>query len=352
MQLKTILFTLLLLFFGMQPLNAKTANTDFLLRPDDTTSFMNYEFHTLALEAAKNKEYEEAFRIYQKVAKKSDDKAEYNIGMMYMKGLGVKKSKMDAYKWLRRASKHGNKEATLFFKQMNERYEKNRLEKEAQKKADTVTKKEKSDRNKTEEKNSTTLALKKVVKPADKELPVPSETKADGDNGSLYYTIAALIGLIIVSLLFFLRRSSSSKSKEKEAPKSSIKLKAHMFESTYANISNYHTELLKYFEIDRYKNDKKKMQMYYMFLAGMIDYFCQLENFNEMEERRIFTTHMASVEGKENVTAITQAILEGQRETSLYHAQAAGGISAKEWHETGSTNAFTMLKKVLTQKRG
>ncbi len=351
MQLKTILFTLLFVFGAMQQLNAKT-NTDFLLRPDDTTSFMNYEFHSLALEAAKNKEYEEAFRIYQKVAKKSDDKAEYNIGMMYMKGIGVKKSKMDAYKWLRRASKHGNKEATLFFKQMNERYEKNLLEKEAQKKAAALKKSEKSDLNKTEEKNTSTLALKKVVKPEKKELLAPSQTKTDAGNANVYYIIAAVIGLVIVSLVFLIRRSSSSKSKKKEAPQSSIKLKAHMFENTYANISNYHTELLKYFEIDRYKNDKKKMQMYYMFLAGMIDYFCQLENFNEMEERRIFTTHMASVEGKENVTAITQAILEGQRETSLYHAQAAGGISAKEWHETGSTNAFAMLKKVLTQKRG
>ena len=93
------------------------------------------------------------------------------------------------------------------------------------------------------------------------------------------------------------------------------------------------------------------MQMYYMFIGGMIDYFCQLEKFNEMEERRIFTTHMARVEGKENVTAITQAILEGQRDTSLYHAQAAGGVSAKQWQESGSTSAFMMLKKVLEGKR-
>jgi len=350
MRLKTILFTLLLIL-SMQQLNAKSSiNTDFLLRPDDTTSFMNYEFHSLALEAAKNKEYEDAFRIYQKVANKGDEKAEYNIGMMYMKGIGVKRSKMDAYKWLRRASKHGNKEATLFFKEMNERYEKKRLEKEAQKKVASVKKETKSDLNKTEENSSTITALKKVAKPAKKRVTQTPAKQVDENDSSLYYIVAAVIGLLLLSGLFFVLKSSR-KSKKQETPQSSIKLKAHMYDTTYANISNYHTELLKYFEIDRYKNDKKKMQMYYMFLAGMIDYFCQLEKFSEMEERRIFTTHMATIEGKENVTAITQAILEGQRDTSLYHAQAAGGISAKEWHETGSKNAFMMLKKVLNEKR-
>jgi hypothetical protein len=88
-----------------------------------------------------------------------------------------------------------------------------------------------------------------------------------------------------------------------------------------------------------------------MFIGGMIDYFCKLEKFSDMEERRIFTTHMSNVEGKENVTAITQAILEGQRDTSLYHCQAAGVVSAKEWHKTGSTNAFLKLKQVLSGTR-
>ena len=125
-----------------------------------------------------------------------------------------------------------------------------------------------------------------------------------------------------------------------------------MYDITYAHISKYHTELLKLFDISKYKNDKKQMQKYYMFIGGMIDYFCKLEKFSDMEERRIFTTHMGNVEGKENVTAITQAILEGQRDTSLYHCQAAGVVSAKEWHETGSTNAFMKLKQVLSGTRG
>jgi len=350
MRLKTVLITLFLLF-SMQQLNAKpNDNIDFLLQADDTTSFMNYEFHNLAIEAAKQKNYEDAFRIYQKVAQKGDDKAEYNIGMLYMKGLGIKKSKMDAYKWLRRSSKHGNKEATLFFKQMNDRYEKNLLEKQAQKKAIAEKRKAKADLNKTVEKNTTTAALAKIAKPV-RETVTRSAQQDKENNSSMFYITVIFIALLIALGLFFVLKSSR-KAKEENAPQSGLKYKAQMYDITYAHITKYHTELLNYFEIDKYKNDKKKMQMYYMFLAGMIDYFCQLEKFSEMEERRIFTTHMANIEGKENVTAITQAILEGQRDTSLYHAQAAGGISAKEWHETGSNNAFTMLKKVLTEKRG
>lgn len=349
MRLKIVLFTLLLLF-STQYLNAKVENkADFLLKADDTTSFMNYEFHNLAMEAAKQKNYEDAFRIYLKIAEKGDDRAEYNIGMMYMKGLGVKKGKMDAYKWLRRASKHGNKEATLFFKEMNDRYEQKHLEKQAQKTKSTAKEEKETDANKTAEKNTTAIALAKVAKPSNKAIKPTMEKKSDSSS-PMFYIAIAFIGVIIVLGLYFLLKSSR-KSKKTDAPQNNLKYKAQMYDITYAHISKYHTELLKFFNIDKYKNDKKQMQKYYMFIGGMIDYFCKLEKFSDMEERRIFTTHMGNVEGKENVTAITQAILEGQRDTSLYHCQAAGVISAKEWHETGSTNAFLKLKQVLLGKR-
>jgi hypothetical protein len=58
---------------------------------------------------------------------------------------------------------------------------------------------------------------------------------------------------------------------------------------------------------------------------------------------------MGKVEGKEHLTAITQTILEGQRDHSMYHFQAAGGISAKEWYEHKSKNALSMLKKLLNE---
>lgn len=349
MRLKTVLITLFLLF-STQYLNAKAeSRADFLLKADDTTSFMHYEFHNLAMEAAKQKNYEDAFRIYLKIAEKGDDRAEYNVGMMYMNGLGVKKGKMDAYKWLRRASKHGNKEATLFFKEMNDRYEQKHLEKQAQKAKKTVKEKEESDANKTAEKNTTEIALAKVAKPVNKTTK-PAMKKESDSSTPIFYIAIASIGIIIVLGLFFMLRSSR-KAKETNTPQSNLKYKAQMYDITYAHISKYHTELLKFFNIDKYKNDKKQMQKYYMFIGGMIDYFCKLEKFSDMEERRIFTTHMSNIEGKENVTAITQAILEGQRDTSLYHCQAAGVVSAKEWHKTGSTNAFLKLKQVLAGTR-
>jgi len=88
---------------------------EFLLKPDTSTSFMNYEFHNLALEAANKKNYEDAFRIYLKIANKGDERAEYNVGMLYMKGLGVERKKRDAYKWLRRACQTGQSRGIFVF---------------------------------------------------------------------------------------------------------------------------------------------------------------------------------------------------------------------------------------------
>jgi len=339
MTFKTFFYTLVLLILSQNVYAAK--NTDFLLKADDTTSFMNFEFHSLAIEAASNKNYEDAFRLYEKIAQKDDNKAEYNIGMMYMKGLGTKKSKMDAYKWLRRASRHGNKEATLFFQEMNERHEQSRLGKQAIKE---VTKAEPTT---SIEKNTSEISLDAVLKPH--KVNVSSQSIEKKEGFPLLYIIVIFIVLLLSIALFFVIKSSKKASKE-TSPQGGLKYKSQMYDITHEHISKYHNELLAFFDIEKYKNDKEKMQMYYMFIGGMIDYFCQLEDFSDAEERRIFTTHMGKVEGKENVTAITQSILEGQRKTSLYHAQAAGGVSAKEWQETGSNQAFLMLKKVLTKK--
>lgn len=339
MTFKTIFFTLVLLL-SSQYLHANKS-TSFLLKADDTTSFMNYEFHSLAIEAANNKNYEDAFRLYEKIAQKDDSKAEYNIGMMYMKGLGTKKSKMDAYKWLRRASRHGNKEATLFFQEMNERHEQSRLGKQVRKEI------AKTEPTASTEKNTSEVSLDAILKPHVKNISTQT-IKKEESFPLLYLIIIFIVSLLSVGL-FFLIKSSRNANKE-TAPQSGLKYKSQMYDITHEHISKYHNELLAFFDIDKYKNDKEKMQMYYMFIGGMIDYFCQLEDFSDAEERRIFTTHMGKVEGKENVTAITQSILEGQRKTSLYHAQAAGGVSAQEWHETGSNQAFLMLKKVLTKK--
>ncbi len=349
MTIRAVLLILFLLF-STQTLFAKAENeADFLLKPDTTTSFMNYEFHNLALEAADQKNYEDAFRIYLKIANKGDERAEYNVGMMYMKGLGVERKKMDAYKWLRRASKHGNKEASLFFKQMNERYEKKHQTLQPEPTVAEVKEPSVKESSISVEKD-TSLSEKPLIK----ETKLPKRTVAkteEKEEASFLYIILAFIVLIVGMGLFFFKKSSSPNKPEKTS-QSIPKSKSQMYETTHGNIEKYHSELLKYIDIETVRNNKRMMQIYYMFLAGVIDYFCQLEKFTDSEQRRIFSNHMTKKEGKANLTAITQAILEGQRDHSMYHYQAAGGISAQAWYEGKSKDALKMLKKVMTEQRG
>ncbi len=356
MNIKTILLTFLL---SVSLYAAKDNKVDFLLKANNETSFMHYEFHNLAYEAAQQKEYEHAFDLYLKIANKGDNRAEYNVGMMYMNGVGVERAKMDAYKWLRRASKHGNAEAIAYFKQMNERYEKKHQEKLEQQPQSQQPEKPK----KTEPAHEPVKTAKPAAKldeikpdpiatsPAPVEIDKEEPLKATSDN-LLYIIIALLIGLFAIAFVFLKKSGSSEEKRKKEkAPQKELKYKSQMLDSTYEHIAKYHDALLKQVNLAQIKHDPKKLQIYYMFLNGMIDYFCQLEKFNDSDQRRIFNTHMAGQVGKENVTSVTQSILEGQRDPSMYHYQAAGGISAKAWHENGSKDALSMLKKVLTEKR-
>lgn len=343
MKIRAVLLILFLLF-STQGLSAKAnKEADFLLKPDTTTSFMNYEFHNLALEAANKKNYEDAFRIYLNIANKGDARAEYNVGMMYMKGLGVERKKMDAYKWLRRAAKHGNQEASSYFKQMNERYEKKHQKPKPAEAAAPAVKESLP----VIEKN-TSVPEKPLVKEV-KVPQVPVATIEKEEEPSYLYIVLAFIVLIVGIGLFFFKKSSSPNKPEKTS-QAMPKSKSQMYDNTHANIEKYHAELLKYIDISVYRDNKRKMQIYYMFLAGMIDYFCQLEKFSDSEQRRIFSSHMTKQEGKENLTAITQAILEGQRDHSMYHYQAAGGVSAQAWYDGKSKDALKMLKKVLTEE--
>jgi len=343
-----IILSLFILLLLIAPLSAANA-TSFLLKADDTTSFMNYEYHSLAYEAAVKKQYDESFRIYQKIANKGDDRAEYNIGMMYMKGIGVERKKMNAYKWLRRASKHGNKEAALYFKQMNQRYDK--------KKPKTPRPDTKQQHKKKVPKPVPVVEEAPIVEPVSVPEPIaltpqkPQQKIVKEEDSSLIYIIIAFILLIIAIAFVFLKKASNSEGVEdNKAPQGEIKYKSQMYDITYAHISEYHNAALKQVNITPYKDNKKKMQAYYMFLAGVIDFFSQLEKFTEIEQRRIFNTHMGKIEGKENLTAITQTVLEGQRDHAMYHFQAAGGISAKEWYEKKSKDALSMLKRLLEEE--
>jgi len=351
-----ILFFTLLFLLSSSYLYAKQDNpAAFLLKANDDTSFMHYEFHTLAYEAAFKKDYDNAYRLYLKLAEKGDNRAEYNIGMMYMKGLGVDRAKMDAYKWLRRASKHGNKEAALYFKQMNERYEQKHQENMPKSKAKKEKIKDKTavpQEPKTLEKN-TTVILKKAegsqslshVKKSK-----PKESSEEKSSLTLYLLTSGLF-VIFFLLFFFFKRSKGLEQKEDKTAQNTPVYRSQMYDITYAHILDYHSELLKQVNLSQLKADEKKTQIYHMFLYGVIDYFCQLENFTDTEQRRIFSTHMGQQEGQEKLTAIMQNILEGQRDPSMYHYQATGGISAKAWHEDKSKGAPSMLKKVLLEKK-
>ncbi len=344
---------MLLLLLNIHTLHADTESPlSFLLKANEETSFMHYEFHNLAYEAAQKKEYKHAFELYLKAANKGDNRAEYNVGMMYMKGIGVERAKMNAYKWLRRASKHGNKEATLYFKQMNERYEKAQQEKPSTEKTQESTPASEPDPEKETNPTPVIPEIKPDPVPAVTAVKVDKKEPKMEEGSPLLYILIALVVLIFSLSAFFMKKTDKPKKKKKEkAPQKELKYKSQMFDITYKFISDYHEALLQQVNLAKIKHDPKKLQIYYMFLYGMIDYFCQLEKFNDSDQRRIFTTHMREQVGKENVTAVTQSILEGQRDPSMYHYQAAGGISAKAWHENGSKDALSMLKKVLTEKR-
>ncbi len=57
------------------------------------------------------KNYKQAFKWYKLVAKQGHAVAQYNLGIMYYLGEGVKANKYKAYKWWSKAAKQGNKGA-------------------------------------------------------------------------------------------------------------------------------------------------------------------------------------------------------------------------------------------------
>jgi len=58
-----------------------------------------------------NKQYKKAFEIYDKLARKNNANAQYNLALMYYNGIGVTKNRIQAFIWLTTASKLNHKEA-------------------------------------------------------------------------------------------------------------------------------------------------------------------------------------------------------------------------------------------------
>lgn len=55
--------------------------------------------------------WQKAAEIYKMAAEKGDGKAQYNIGWCYYHGKGVNKNKVEAKKWLHKASDQGHEGA-------------------------------------------------------------------------------------------------------------------------------------------------------------------------------------------------------------------------------------------------
>ena len=51
--------------------------------------------------------YDEAYRLWQPLAEQGDSDAQYNLGLLYMNGLGVEKNERTALMWFTRAGQQG-----------------------------------------------------------------------------------------------------------------------------------------------------------------------------------------------------------------------------------------------------
>lgn len=64
-----------------------------------------------ALNAISRGDYKAAFEIWQSLAKRGNNAAQFNLGLMYEKGDGIKQDFYKAVKWYRLAAKQGNSDA-------------------------------------------------------------------------------------------------------------------------------------------------------------------------------------------------------------------------------------------------
>ena len=74
---------------------------------------INFMKHREALAAYKNKDFETALNIWSEEAKIKNDQAMANLGLMYLKGEGVKKDYSKAKEWFDKASAYDNDSANF-----------------------------------------------------------------------------------------------------------------------------------------------------------------------------------------------------------------------------------------------
>ncbi|MCW8902041.1 MAG: sel1 repeat family protein [Gammaproteobacteria bacterium] len=78
-------------------------------------SFLTYTVKAGELEdgfaSFKAGNYEQALRLWLPIAEKDNADAQYNLGILYMKGLGVEKNEKTAFIWYKRSAANGNTDA-------------------------------------------------------------------------------------------------------------------------------------------------------------------------------------------------------------------------------------------------
>lgn len=65
---------------------------------------------------------DEEVKSIMKKAKAADAQSQYELGMIYYKGYGAYVSGDQAFKWFKKASKQGNKDARMMYKRMRDDY--------------------------------------------------------------------------------------------------------------------------------------------------------------------------------------------------------------------------------------
>jgi TPR repeat protein len=73
----------------------------------------------VALAFDKEDDFPEAAFWYQKAAEQGNAAAQYNLGMCYYKGLGVRQDYNEAMRWLRKAAEQGLAEAVQFIEALD-----------------------------------------------------------------------------------------------------------------------------------------------------------------------------------------------------------------------------------------
>src|SRR3954452_19040022 len=73
------------------------------------------------LAAFKNREYERAYREWKASADAGQAEAEFDLGLLYAQGLGVRRDLTEAARWYRRSAEQGNAQAEFALGQMYSR---------------------------------------------------------------------------------------------------------------------------------------------------------------------------------------------------------------------------------------